>query len=288
MHFNFSDRVRAVLAMAREAAFRLQHDYVGTEHLLLGVLQALRRAEHSPLDALGVVPEDVKARVEEVVKPGNAKLRLRELPYTSRAKKAIELAMAEAREVGATVVGTEHMLAGLVREEKGIAARVLREFGVTVEALRGGSRAQSRAGTRHDLQIEVDDASDLSIYEQIVARIKEAIATGELNAGDRLPAVRALADRLDIAPGTVVRSYGELERLGLVVTQGSRGTRVAAPAVSTRGAPFRPDVLAGLLRPVAVAAYHMGATAEDLRRALREAMSGIYVAEGEGEGAQEG
>jgi DNA-binding transcriptional regulator YhcF (GntR family) len=123
--------------------------------------------------------------------------------------------------------------------------------------------------------VTIDDRSDRSIYEQIIAQVQEAVATGALRTGDRLQPVRRLADDLDIAPGTVARAYTELERLKVVVTEGARGTRIAE-RVSQQAKSERPDTLAGLLRPVAVAAFHMGASASELRSALDEAMKGIY------------
>jgi GntR family transcriptional regulator len=85
-----------------------------------------------------------------------------------------------------------------------------------------------------------------------------------------------LADELDIAPGTVARAYAELERLGVVVTEGARGTRVAPRKPSTMSQVERPETLIGLLRPVAVAAFHLGASAQDLRAALEAAMKDIF------------
>src|SRR5206468_2526682 len=76
-------------------------------------------------------------------------------------------------------------------------------------------------------EVRIDDASDRAIHEQIVSQIQEAVATGTLRPGNRLPPVRQLADQLEIAPGTVARAYSELERRGIVVTDGARGTRVA-------------------------------------------------------------
>jgi GntR family transcriptional regulator len=125
--------------------------------------------------------------------------------------------------------------------------------------------------------IGIDDGSSLSIYEQIVAQVQEAIATGRLTSGDRLPTVRRLAEDLDIAPGTVGRAYSELERLGVVVTEGARGTRVAKQPKKPLAEEQRPETLEGLLRPVAVAAFHLGATSEELRRALDRAMQGIFT-----------
>jgi DNA-binding transcriptional regulator YhcF (GntR family) len=105
--------------------------------------------------------------------------------------------------------------------------------------------------------------------------VQEGIATGVLKPGDRLRAVRQLADELEIAPGTVAKAYAELERLGVVVTAGARGTRIAERG-DAGGPAENADTIVGLLRPVAVAAFHMGANAHELRAALEQAMKGIF------------
>jgi ATP-dependent Clp protease ATP-binding subunit ClpC len=136
MNYNFTDRVRKVLAMAREEAIRLQHDYVGTEHILLGLIREGEGVAAAVLTNLTVDLEQVQERIEESVRRGKATIALGELPYTSRAKKVLEFAMAEARELNHSYVGTEHLLLGLLREEKGIAAEVLNQLGVTLEEAR--------------------------------------------------------------------------------------------------------------------------------------------------------
>ena len=138
--YNFTDRVRKVLQMAREEAARLHHEYVGTEHILLGLIREGEGVAAAVLTNLGVDLEEVQQKIEETVKKGkSAAAAGPELPYTSRAKKVLELAMMEARELNHSYVGTEHLLLGLLREEKGIAAQVLTDAGVTLE--------QSRAET---------------------------------------------------------------------------------------------------------------------------------------------
>jgi DNA-binding transcriptional regulator YhcF (GntR family) len=165
-----------------------------------------------------------------------------------------------------------------MREEKGIAAQVLASLGLDEESagarLRGSRIAEAAEESR--FQVRVDDTSNVSIYEQIVARVQESVATGELAPGARLPTVRRLADELDIAPGTVARAYGELERLGVVVTEGARGTRIAERKRVALENGERTETLIGLLRPVVVAAFHLGATADEMRAALEPAMAGIY------------
>ncbi len=136
MNYNFTDRVRKVLAMAREEAIRLQHDYVGTEHILLGLIREGEGVAAAVLTNLNVDLDAVHEGVEDSVRKGKATIALGELPYTSRAKKVLEYAMAEAREMSHSYVGTEHLLLGLLREEKGIAAQVLNSLGVSLEEAR--------------------------------------------------------------------------------------------------------------------------------------------------------
>src|SRR5512134_1185000 len=138
--YNFTDRVRKVLQMAREEAARLHHEYVGTEHILLGLIREGEGVAAAVLTNLNVDLEDIQQKIEETVKKGKAASAPGpDLPYTSRAKKVLELAMTEARELNHSYVGTEHLLLGLLREEKGIAAQVLTDAGVNLE--------QSRAET---------------------------------------------------------------------------------------------------------------------------------------------
>ena len=136
MNYNFTDRVRKVLAMAREEAIRLQHDYVGTEHILLGLIREGEGVAAAVLMNLNVDLDQIHERIEESVRKGKATIALGELPYTSRAKKVLEYAMAEARDLNHSYVGTEHLLLGLLREEKGIAAQVLNSLGVSLEDAR--------------------------------------------------------------------------------------------------------------------------------------------------------
>jgi len=305
VNFNFTDQVRKVLRMAREEATRLEHDYVGTEHILLGLIHDTGGVGVQVLACFQAESEQIRERLEASLRPGKSTIAMGELPYTSRAKKVLEYAMDEARRMNHSYVGTEHILLGLLREEKGIAAEVLNGLGVTLEPARSevvrilgsGSpaRGEGRAGggwlqrllgteppeapARRGFTVSIDDTSTASIYVQIVAQVQEAVATGRLQPGDRLPTVRELADELDIAPGTVARAYGELEQRGVVVTEGARGTRVAERPKSPLPEGERPETLAGLLRPVAVAAFHLGATAKELRAALEQAMKGIFDGE---------
>jgi ATP-dependent Clp protease ATP-binding subunit ClpC len=156
--YNFTERVRKVLAMAREEAARLHHEYVGTEHILLGLIREGEGVAAAVLQNLNVDLDEIQQKIEETVKKGKAAQATGpDLPYTSRAKKVLELAMAEARELNHSYVGTEHLLLGLLREEKGIAAQVLTDTGVNLDAARaetlrllGNESPQANAGGTAD------------------------------------------------------------------------------------------------------------------------------------------
>src|SRR3978361_2041431 len=156
--YNFTERVRKVLAMAREEAARLHHEYVGTEHILLGLIREGEGVAAAVLQNLSVDLDEIQQKIEETVKKGKAAQTTGpDLPYTSRAKKVLELAMSEARELNHSYVGTEHLLLGLLREEKGIAAQVLTDTGVNLDAARaetlrllGNEMPQAQAGGTAD------------------------------------------------------------------------------------------------------------------------------------------
>jgi DNA-binding transcriptional regulator YhcF (GntR family) len=210
------------------------------------------------------------------------------LPYTSRARKALVLSVSHALSRRAEQVRSEDLLIGLLQEERSVAVQALAHAGVTQEraqfalrTLRESSSASPRSAepSSHEpaggFRITIDDTSERTIFEQIVQQTQEAVATGTLSPGDRLPPVRQLADTLQIATVTVARAYAELERLGVVITDGARGTSVA-PRPARVPAPDRPAALVGLLRPVVVAAFHIGAEANELRAALATAMHDIF------------
>src|SRR4026208_2025654 len=135
--YNFTDRDRKGLQMAREEAARVHPEFVGTERILLGLIREGEGVAAAVLTNLNVDLEDIQQKIEETVKKGKAAAAAGpDLPYTSRAQKVLELAMSEARELSHSYVGTEHLLLGLLREEKGIAAQVLTDAGVNLDAAR--------------------------------------------------------------------------------------------------------------------------------------------------------
>lgn len=135
MFERFTDDARRAVVLAQEEARSLGHDWIGTEHLLLGLLHV----EHGPaadaLVALRVTPEGIRGRVEEIVGRG-AGASVDHMPFTPRAKKVLELALRESLQLGDDHIGAEHLLLGLVREGEGVAALALAQEGVEPEQLR--------------------------------------------------------------------------------------------------------------------------------------------------------
>jgi ATP-dependent Clp protease ATP-binding subunit ClpA len=134
--YNFTERVRKVLAMAREEAARLHHEYVGPEHILLGLLREGGGVANTVLEQCGADQSALTEKIETTIKRGDRASLGPDLPYTTRAKRSLELSMVEARTIGHSYVGTEHLLMGLLLEGKNIAAQVLNDAGVTVDNAR--------------------------------------------------------------------------------------------------------------------------------------------------------
>ncbi len=272
----FTDACRQALQKARDESRRLGQPYVGTEHLVLAVLAERDGEPARILTALGLRVSFVRGEMERLASAQGRASRLPgpDLPYTSRAKAVLERAMKEAADLGDAAVDSVHLLLSVLGDSRSPASQLLKRLGATAEEARAAHRSGAGAGAR--LRLRLDDRSETLIYQQIVEQIKEAVATGRIRPGDRLPTVRQLADELEIAPGTVARAYGELETSGVVVTDGARGTFVAL-AGRRADAAGRPAVsVRELLRPVVVAAFHLGATADELRAALEQAMMDIF------------
>jgi ATP-dependent Clp protease ATP-binding subunit ClpC len=131
----FTERARKVLGLAQEEAQRLQHNYIGTEHLLLGLLREREGIAAKVLSNLGLEINKVRSAVAFIIGRGD-RIVLGEIGLTPRTKKVIELAADEARHLAYGYIGTEHLLLGLVREGEGIAAGVLESLGVHLEKVR--------------------------------------------------------------------------------------------------------------------------------------------------------
>lgn len=136
MSNRFTERAQRVILIAQEEAKRLNHDYVGTEHILLGLIALGEGVAAQVLANLGVDLRRVRAEIEKIVGSGDNVMLLGEIPFTPRTKKVLELSVEEAQNMGHNYVGTEHLLLGLIREEEGVAARVLENIGVRLDLVR--------------------------------------------------------------------------------------------------------------------------------------------------------
>jgi ATP-dependent Clp protease ATP-binding subunit ClpC len=136
MFDRFTDRARKVMGLARQEAQRFNHDYIGTEHILLGLIQEGSGVAADVLKNLDVDLKKIRQEVEKLVSHGTTMVTMGQLPFTPRAKKVLELALEEASNLGHNYIGTEHLLLGLIREQEGIAAQVLQNIKVRLEDVR--------------------------------------------------------------------------------------------------------------------------------------------------------
>ena len=183
----FTERARRVLTLAQEEAQRFNHNYIGTEHLLLGLVREGDGVAAKVLANLGVELSKVRSAVEFIIGRGE-RTSPAEIGLTPRAKKVIELAVDEARRLSHHYIGTEHLLLGLVREGEGIAASVLESLGVNLERVRAettrilsqsmpqggspstGARSSTRTPTVDQLGMDLTAAARQSKLDPIVGR----------------------------------------------------------------------------------------------------------------------
>jgi ATP-dependent Clp protease ATP-binding subunit ClpC len=133
----FTERAREVVVLAQDEARGLKHNYIGTEHLLLGLLREEEGLAARVLESMGVTLEGVRNQVRRIVGDGD-EVTTGQIPFTPRAKKVLELALREAMSLGHNYIGTEHVLLGIVRENEGVAARILIDFDADADKIRNG------------------------------------------------------------------------------------------------------------------------------------------------------
>jgi ATP-dependent Clp protease ATP-binding subunit ClpC len=206
MFERFTDRGRRVVVLAQEEARMLNHDYIGTEHILLGLIHEGEGVAAKALESLGISLEAVRQQVEEIIgrgeqPPGG------HIPFTPRAKKVLELSLREAQQLGPNYIGTEHILLGLIRESEGVAAQVLVKLGAdlsrvrqqVIELLHGyqgkepevsGVRPPGRAG-RVDRELLSQLLDRVTTMESRLSAIEQRVGTG--------PDVRELDQQIDQA-----------------------------------------------------------------------------------------
>jgi len=175
MFQRFTDRARRVVVLAQEEASRLDHGYIGTEHILLGLIREGEGVAAKALESLGIGLGPVRQQVEEIIGRGQEAPR-GHIPFTPRAKKVLELSLRESKQLGHNYIGTEHILLGLIREGDGVAAQVLVKLGADqnrvrqqiIQLLHG--RAAEGPGPGAEAGLEV--------VEQRLTAVEQRVGTG--------------------------------------------------------------------------------------------------------------
>ena len=143
MFERFTDRARRVVVLAQEEARMLNHNYIGTEHILLGLIHEGEGVAAKALESLGISLEAVRHKVEEIIGHGQ-QAPSGHIPFTPRAKKVLELSLREALQINHSYIGTEHILLGLIREGEGVAAQVLVKLGADLNRVRQSGPAAAQ------------------------------------------------------------------------------------------------------------------------------------------------
>jgi hypothetical protein len=187
----FTERARQVVVLAQDEARLLKHNYIGTEHILLGLLREEEGLAARVLESLDITLEEVRGQVARVIGQGD-EVPAGQVPFTPRAKKVLELSLREARSLQHNYIGTEHILLGVVRENEGVAARILFDLGADPAHVRGaviamlGGRSPSADQPLEDeiarLQAEKEAAIEARDFERAV-RLREQ--QRELRRGTR-------------------------------------------------------------------------------------------------------
>ena len=177
----FSERARRVLSLAQEEAQRFNHNYIGTEHILLGLVRETDGVAAKALSNLGVELNEVRSAVEFIIGRGE-RVAPGEIGLTPRAKKVIELAVDEARRLGHHYIGTEHLLIGLMREGEGVAAGVLESLGVNLDKVRGEtSRLLTESGQQAQGSAGGKSSSKTATLDQLGIDLTAAARAGKLD-----------------------------------------------------------------------------------------------------------
>jgi ATP-dependent Clp protease ATP-binding subunit ClpA len=178
----FTDRARQAVVLAQEEARLLNHNYIGTEHILLGLAHEGQGVAAKALESLGISLEAVRAQVEAIIGQGQS-APTGHIPFTPRAKKVLELSLREALQLGHNYIGTEHILLGLIREGEGVAAQVLVKLGADLSRVRrqviqllsgyaGGEAAAEQAGARTRL-VRMTVPAELREAEEQLTQVRQ-------------------------------------------------------------------------------------------------------------------
>src|SRR5687767_15786916 len=185
MFERFTERARQVVVLAQDEARALKHNYIGTEHILLGLLREEEGLAARVLESLDITVEEVRAQVARIVGQGD-EVTTGQIPFTPRAKKVLELALREALSLGHNYIGTEHILLGLVRENEGVAARILLDFDADAEKIRNEIiRMLSGPGRRQSGQAggaaQGEKAKNSKLLDQFGRNLTKQATEGKLD-----------------------------------------------------------------------------------------------------------
>ena len=217
MFDRFTDRAKKVMNLARQEAQRFNHEYLGTEHILLGLVQEGSGVAANVLKQMGVDLSRIRTEVEKIVKTGPSMVTMGQLPFTPRAKKVLELSLEEASNLGHNYIGTEHLLLGLIKENEGIAAQVLMNLGVKLE----------------DVREEVLDflGADSGEEEEEETSVGDTPGTATSNSKSKTPALDSFGrdltelareDKLDV----VIGRQNEIERVVQILSRRTKNNPV--------------------------------------------------------------
>jgi ATP-dependent Clp protease ATP-binding subunit ClpA len=187
MFERFTDRARRVVVLAQDEARRLDHNYIGTEHILLGLIHEGEGVAARALESLGISLDAVRQQVEEIIGRGQ-QAPSGHIPFTPRAKKVLELSLRESQQLSHNYIGTEHILLGLIREGNGVAAQVLVKLGAQLNLVRQqviqlvhGRQAEERvsaASAARELRLQPEVQARLEAVEQPLTAIEQRVGTG--------------------------------------------------------------------------------------------------------------
>jgi ATP-dependent Clp protease ATP-binding subunit ClpC len=187
MFERFTDRARRVVVLAQEEASMLNHNYIGTEHILLGLIHEGEGVAAKALESLGISLEAVRQQVEEIIGQGQ-QAPSGHIPFTPRAKKVLELSLRESLQLGHNYIGTEHILLALLREGEGVAAQVLVKLGAdlnrvrqqVIQLLHGypGKRLEGPAAGRRERGLPPEVAARLDAIDSRLSAVEQRAGTG--------------------------------------------------------------------------------------------------------------
>ncbi|WP_343993125.1 Clp protease N-terminal domain-containing protein, partial [Nocardioides dubius] len=185
MFERFTDRARRVVVLAQEEARMLSHNYIGTEHILLGLIHEGEGVAAKALESLDISLEAVRAQVEEIIGQGQ-QAPSGHIPFTPRAKKVLELSLREALQLGHSYIGTEHILLGLIREGEGVAAQVLQKLGADLNRVRQQviqllSGFQGKEAASSGAPTQTDAPSSSLVLDQFGRNLTQDAREGKLD-----------------------------------------------------------------------------------------------------------